>query len=349
MKNILINPQMIYYDKGDKPYTPYIKARADIGYFCERAGFDILDVKYRHSKLAPLRSFYKMVNHIKALKYIDKGDNVWFEHPEPLLYVFYVLFLKLLKTKQCKIYFITMDLHYLLYKQNMQKEIRLLNLSDFTILHAQNMKKLAVKYGAKCKMECLHFFPYHTTDKMIEEEKLLNMKNIVAFAGSLSNSDFLYDFLRLEFRNIKVRFYGFNANVDLTPYKDKSYMGKFAPNEVSSIESGWGLVWNGTSIDSLQGMLGEYLKYNAPHKMSLYLVAGIPVITHKDCGLAHIVEDKKLGLVVNSLRELDEKIASLSLQDYKIFVANAQQYGKYIREGGDFMQIVKRETNINRA
>lgn len=347
MKNILINPQMIYYDKNDKPYTPYIKARADIGYFCKEAGFEILEVKYKHSKFAPLRSLYKMVSHIKALKHIKKGDNVWFEHPEPLLYAFYVLFLKLLKKKQCKIYFITMDLHYLLYKQNMQKEIKLLNLSDFAILHAENMKQLALKYKVRCQMECLHFFPYHTTDKMIEEEKLIGMKDIVAFAGSLSNSDFLYDFLRLEFKDIKVRFYGFNANVDLTPYKDKSYMGKFEPNEVSSIQAGFGLVWNGTSIDSLQGMLGEYLKYNAPHKMSLYLVAGMPVITHKDCGLAHIVEEKKLGLVISSLRELDEKIASLSLQDYRGFVANAQQYGKYIREGGDFMQIVKEQISIN--
>ncbi|MDO5759777.1 MAG: hypothetical protein Q4Q06_01975 [Bacteroidota bacterium] len=345
MKDILINPQMIYYDKEDKPYTPYVKARVDIAYFCKQAGFEILDVNYKHSKFAPLRSLYKLISHIRAIKHLNKGDRVWFEHPEPLLYVFYILLLKIIKIKQCKIFFITMDLHYLLYKQDMRKEINLLNLSDFTVLHAENMKKLALEYGAKCKIECLHFFPYHTTDKMIEKEKLIEMKNIIAFAGSLSNSDFLYDFLRLEFENIKVRFYGFNANVDLTPYKDKSYMGKFEPNEVSSIQAGWGLVWNGTNIDNLEGMLGEYLKYNAPHKMSLYLVAGMPVITHKNCGLAHIVEEKNLGITVSSLKELDEKIASISIEEYKRIVDNARTYGNFIRQGGDFMQIVRRIKN----
>ena len=336
---------MVYYDKEDKPYTPYIKARADITYFCKQAGFDILDVKYKHSKFPVLRSLYKVVSHLGAIKHLHKGDNVWFMHPEPLLYFFYLLILKIIQKKKCRVFFITMDLHYLLYKQDMTKEIKLLNLSDLAILHAENMKNLAIKYGAKSSLACLNFFPYHTTDNMIETESLIEMKNIVAFAGSLSNSDFLYDFLRMEFQNIRVRFYGFNANVDLTPYKDKFYMGKFEPNNVSAIKAGWGLVWNGTSVDNLEGILGEYLKYNAPHKMSLYLVAGIPVITHKDCGLADIVEKEHLGIVVSSLREIDEKIASISVEEYQTIVNNARKKGEFIRKGGDFIKIIERIKN----
>ncbi len=344
-RNILINPQMIYYDKDDKPYTPYVKARADITKFLEREGFIIENVAYKHSKFAPLRSLYKIISHIGVLSKIDRGDNVWFEHPEPIFEVFYKFLLRRLRRKGCKIFFITMDLHHLIYEQNIDKDICLLNFSDVTFLHADKMKHLAQQRGAKCGLRCIHFFPYYTEDTMIPEQEMLQMRDIVSFAGSLTNADFLYDFLRTDFQNIKVRFYGFNQNVDLTPYKNKEYMGKFEPSNVSALKSGWGLVWNGVSMHSLEGMLGEYLKYNSPHKMSLYIVAGMPVIAHKDTGLARQIEEKKIGITVNSLLELDEKIGNMSEDEYKEILHNVRTEGEKLRKGGNFIEIVREYIN----
>ena len=48
------------------------------------------------------------------------------------------------------------------------------------------------------------------------------------------------------------------------------------------MEGSFGLVWDGISVETCAGVYGEYLKVNNPHKTSLYLASGIPVIIWKE-------------------------------------------------------------------
>ena len=60
------------------------------------------------------------------------------------------------------------------------------------------------------------------------------------------------------------------------------------------MDQNFGLVWDGTSLDGCNGRYGEYLKFNNPHKTSLYLSCGIPVIIWKEAALADFVEEHKV-------------------------------------------------------
>lgn len=60
----------------------------------------------------------------------------------------------------------------------------------------------------------------------------------------------------------------------------KNLEGSYMPEELpEKLEAKYGLVWDGLEITSCEGTFGQYLKYNNPHKFSLYMAAGIAVIT----------------------------------------------------------------------
>lgn len=50
---------------------------------------------------------------------------------------------------------------------------------------------------------------------------------------------------------------------------------------IATAEGEYGLVWYGSSLEGGVGPEGEYLQYNAPHKLSLYIRCGLPVIIGK--------------------------------------------------------------------
>ncbi|WP_375477320.1 hypothetical protein [uncultured Jatrophihabitans sp.] len=63
----------------------------------------------------------------------------------------------------------------------------------------------------------------------------------------------------------------------------------------------FGLVWDGRSPDALDGDFGRYLRYNAPHKLSFYLAAGLPVLVPAGSGMAPFVTRHGVGVAVESV------------------------------------------------
>ena len=67
-----------------------------------------------------------------------------------------------------------------------------------------------------------------------------------------------------------------------TPEKKCSrivYQGEFSADELPAhLKGQFGLIWDGSSVNTCEGNFGEYLRYNNPHKISLYLACGLPVI-----------------------------------------------------------------------
>ena len=54
----------------------------------------------------------------------------------------------------------------------------------------------------------------------------------------------------------------------------------------------------------------------SPDKFSLYIAACIPVIVWDQSAMARIVKDKKIGLTVSSLCDMEKVIASVSNEQY---------------------------------
>lgn len=113
-----------------------------------------------------------------------------------------------------------------------------------------------------------------------------------------------------------------------------NYLGAFDSDELPNVLAGsFGLVWDGGTADTCSGTYGEYLKINNPHKTSLYLAAGIPVIIWSQAALAEFIGKHQCGLTVNSLAEIKEKINGLSEEDYEKMKKNAEIVSEKLRGG----------------
>ena len=84
------------------------------------------------------------------------------------------------------------------------------------------------------------------------------------------------------------------------------------------------------------GNTGEYLKYNNPHKTSLYLACNLPVIIWSQAALAGFVKENGLGLVVDALDQIADAASCLTEAQYAAMAKNARAMGEKIRGGGFF-------------
>jgi len=134
-----------------------------------------------------------------------------------------------------------------------------------------------------------------------------------------------------------------NKDLDLIVYgscssnnamKNKyEYKGVFKPDMIGHLEGSWGLVWDGDSTETCSGTWGSYLKIIAPHKFSLYVLAGLPLIVWKDSAMAKLVEMKNLGITVTSLSEISARISAVSDNDYKEYCANILKFQPVLLKG----------------
>lgn len=112
------------------------------------------------------------------------------------------------------------------------------------------------------------------------------------------------------------------------------FMGAFDSEELAMIMQGsYGLIWDGDSARSVQGHYGEYLKYNTPHKICLYLSADLPVIVWSGSAMAEIISREKCGFTVDSLYDIGSIIRSMTDEEYREICSNAARIGARVRSG----------------
>lgn len=113
-----------------------------------------------------------------------------------------------------------------------------------------------------------------------------------------------------------------------------NYKGKFSPDDgPNTISGSWGLVWDGDSADTCSGAYGEYLRINNPHKASLYLAAGLPVIVWSQAAIAPFVLSHNVGIAVDSLYEIAERLEVMSDDEYQSLRGNAIKLAGQLRAG----------------
>ncbi len=114
---------------------------------------------------------------------------------------------------------------------------------------------------------------------------------------------------------------------------DVTYEGRFAPDDLSGIKGGWGLVWDGDAIDRCEGYLGEYLTFNSPHKASMYICAGLPLIVPEWSAVAAIVRQRGIGIVITSLRDMAMRISDVSEEEYESMRRAVGSYARALTSG----------------
>lgn len=207
-------------------------------------------------------------------------------------------------------------------------EIASLSVFSEIIVHSPEMKQYLSSYFSNViKFHILGCFPYLSSSKC--ESPLLS--NEVCFAGNIDKSAFLHKFLPT-IKNIRLKLYGrMNRKLELNDRVE--YCGMFKPDNIEALKGSWGLVWDGEALDSCSGTWGEYLRIIAPHKFSLYITAGIPVIVWDKSAMARIVREKGIGLVISSLGELEEKLANIPAVEYRDFISHLHIVSQEVRNG----------------
>jgi len=99
------------------------------------------------------------------------------------------------------------------------------------------------------------------------------------------------------------------------------------------LQGSYGLVWDGNSAFGMEGSLGNYMKYVSHHKLSLYILAGLPIIISQTAGAARLVEQYQVGFCVKSLEEVKMKINSITAGQYQQMMDNMKSLAKKIANG----------------
>lgn len=206
-------------------------------------------------------------------------------------------------------------------------------LADRIIVHNEKMIAwLETKGVSREKMVSLGLFDYLCDVSMADKKRERTAPVIIAGRLGVFKSAYLA-FLG-ELKDIHFNLYGICGNDAFLKNLNVTYKGKFSPDELPArLEGGWGLVWDGDSIETCGNGPGHYLKYNNPHKASLYLCAGIPLIVWSGSALADFVRTKGVGLTIDSLRDLRKIIDGVSEAQYQSMCANACAQAKLLRAG----------------
>ena len=211
-------------------------------------------------------------------------------------------------------------------------EMELMESAELILAHNDRYTEKLRELGIEARVEVFEIFDYLAPDFEIDKanEKNEGRDGAIVIAGNLDPLKSAYlDNLP---RGTRFNLYGVNYKGEEST--NVSYKGAFSPEELMhNMEGSYGLVWDGDSAETCSGRYGEYMRYNNPHKTSLYLAAGMPVIVWSEAAIAEFITENDCGFTVASLDEIEGIISTISEERYAELKRNAEAAGEKLREG----------------
>lgn len=325
------------------------KAREDVSYVLDKMGFTRLplvfsqDARENGSALIKVKSHFIARSSLQSiLSCAQAGDAVVVQFPLNNHSIFQKNVFKSLVDRGVSLVLIIHDLDSIRYefessisvlgklRMNIE-ELSLLKVATKIIVHNERMmEKLSKDHSIdKSKLIPLRIFDY----LLPEDTRYSNTPKAdssIVIAGNMQKEKAGYVYKLPE--SVPFNIYG--PNYDAQNKSNIAYMGQFSPEVLpSQLQGSFGLVWDGCSIDTCAGPYGEYLRLNNPHKTSLYLAAGLPVIIWDEAALAPFIEKEQVGITVSSLDSLPQALETLSDSDYAQIKNNAVALSKKLRTG----------------
>lgn len=309
------------------------KPRDDVEYFLGQDNYEVknLHININSKFQKALYNYWKLDHDFKPFLAQSKPDHILIQYPiyskilmNKIIDIIYSTLPKALIT------FIVHDVESLrMYKGQpnfKQDEIKLFNRIDTLIVHNNAMKKWLQNNGVHTQMNTLKLFDYKSS-MPINEKPYYN--NSICFAGNLQKASFIN---KLEKTDSK--FHIFGNGLDVQNAKNIIYEGSKEPAELPKfLKYSYGLIWDGSEITTCSGEYGDYLKYNSPHKASLYLSSGLPIIVWSQSALAPLVKKQNIGITIDSLEDLNKELLNISKNQYLEMKANTIKIAKNLRKG----------------
>lgn len=314
-------------------------AQTDVARTLRDVGAKTVHFRYWYVPLPKLRGLFLRLFEMAQMLYwlyrVKARDEVFFQYPYWKGY--YLPFLvHQLTHRKARVTFLVHDLNFIRCPEQrpiQAQQLRLLNSAHRLLVHTPQMKELLQQLGLTVHMDTLTLFDYYADDAYRTVQEQIAERHIIAFAGNLTKSAFLR---RLDASTIPhgmlFRFYGVCADMHFHN-SQISYRGKFLPQHTATLQAGWGLVWDGDSLDTCSGAFGQYLRINCPHKLCLYLAAGIPVVVWRQSAHARFVETHGVGITANSIAHAYTAIAQITDEQYRVMVKKARAIGDQLRRG----------------
>ncbi len=214
----------------------------------------------------------------------------------------------------------------------LETEIRELSAYRYFIVHNRSMEAWLRQQLPDCITARLDFFdflaPPYTGNRSRSYE--------LVFAGNLHKSSFIARLHELAAASPALHFnlYGPGITDAAVAQSNASFLGVHDPYTLPLLVKGsFGLLWDGDDIHRPGGSLGAYMQYITHHKLSLYILAGLPVIVPARTAAALLVEAYGIGLTVESLFEVKEKIDAVTDEQYQAMRKNMQPLAASISQG----------------
>ena len=305
------------------------KAKNDVSIILKSENFENLYNPSYFRLIRIIQQFFCIIT-------LPKNCSIIVQYQSNVLF-FYRLLNRIKLTKKVAIIH---DLESLRGNISLEKEISILNTFDFIVSHNHIMTKYLLKNGYTGKVYNLDIFDYLYDNKI--KIKIERPMDQVFFAGNLEKSSFIMNLK--DINNLKFNLYGkyFDKIQEIANQENVIYKGSFnATDLIAELEGAWGLVWDGNSLDTCDGVVGHYMKYNNPHKVSMCIVSERPIIIWDKSAMAEYIKNNKLGVLISNLRDLSVVLNGISHEDYIRMVNNVKREKEKIINGQSLRTIIR--------
>lgn len=323
------------------------KARMDVESIMEEIGIMPVGKAHKISRNRLLH-FIRTIKTVANIPFtIKKGDYLIVQYPAK----YYTTICKMTHLFGGNVITLIHDLTCFRKKHNSEtEEIRLMNQSDAIIAHNSNMvdwlrKKGYIGYNRKGIIEPLNIFDFLSTSQYSTKRNMTWPLHKIVYAGQLTKykNKFLYEMGDyIEGYTVNIYGKGFDRATAANP---NNFTTKgFIPSDdlIRKAEGDFGLVWDGDSIDSCSGNWGEYLKINNPHKVSLYIKCGLPIIIWDKAAMAKFVQENKIGICISSLKDISAIYKHLTKEEYDSMCSNVQHINNLMSQGYFFKEALSK-------
>ena len=310
------------------------RVRTDLEKIMTDMGFQNLGLQQSRHHNMVFDFFYTFTSVMKGVMSLHRGDTLVIQYPMKKYYEFVC---DMAHRKGVKVVTVIHDLGCFRRKKlTVEREMERLAHSDALIVHNPTMHKWLKDHGYQGEMQIIGLFDYLSPAPITSKRQAPNAPGeySIFFAGSLTtkHNEFIY-MLPEQLKGHKFYLYGAGFREDLAK-EELVYKGFAADYELMENNLGdFGLSWYGESLTEGKGMIGEYMAYNNPHKILLYLRCNAPVIIGKTAALAPFIEENGIGICVDTLENLGDVLEKVTLEDYKRMQKNVKAMSDKIASG----------------
>ena len=326
---------------NDAPGGAGIKAKSDVEDILAQMGAVNLGLRRRYSK-NKAKGF--ILNAIGILKYgffLKRGDVVVLQYP---VKKYYNILCRVARLRGAKTISLIHDLGTFRRKKlSSDQELQKLLLSDHLITLNSSMKQWLVENGCKVPVSVQGIWDFLSEQnnnenccsagKVVEAANIKDKRSVV-YAGSLAEkkNPFLYQMIK-NVTSYKLDLFG-NPGKRSLEGENVVCHGYVKYNSLINDPTGdFALVWDGDSVDTCTGSFGEYLRYNTPHKVSLYVRMGLPIIIWREAAMAKFIMENKIGFCIDSVNELNDVIPAVSYEEYSQMKRNVEALSVKLANG----------------